>query len=317
MTRRGWHGGVEARNILVIKLGALGDIVQGEGALHDIREHHAGARITILTSPRYEALFRRCPWVDDILFDPRGPRHRVDLLLTLRRQLREAGFDLVYDLQNNRRTGMYYYWLSVPWAGRIAGAPFPKGPFRSAVEHLAAQLAAAGVPSRHVLRPDVSWMADDIAPILAARGVRPGFVLLFPGSSARHPQKRWPHYAQLAQKLVANGARLVTAPGPDEMDLCLSLPAVALLDGSKPLSIFQVVGLVQKAAFVIGNDTGPTHIAAHAGAKGLALFGPHASAARSFIDQRFSVLEVADLPGLSVEAVYSAYWHARVMQPAT
>ena len=83
----------EVRRILVIKLSALGDIVQAEGAMHDIRRHHPEAEITVMTTPPYRLLLERCPWVDRIFIDPRASRFRLDCMLTLRRRLRQQGFD--------------------------------------------------------------------------------------------------------------------------------------------------------------------------------------------------------------------------------
>ena len=304
---RGLPDPASARRILVIKLGALGDIIQAEGALHDVRVHHPDAHITVLTNPRYKPIFERCPWVDAVMTDPRGSRLRIDLLLKLRRDMRSGGFDAVYDLQGNRRTGLYYYWLSVPWVGSVAGKPFPQKPCDAAVDTLYELLRSAGLEARHTRRPDLGWLADDVDQILAAAGARTGFVLLIPGCSARHPEKRWPHYAQLAARLIAEGTQVVMAPGPDEIDLCKTIPGIALFDGGKPLSVFQLVGLSRRAGFVIGNDTGPSHIAAHTGAKGLALFGSGVHASATYIDRRFAVIEVADLGQLTVDRVYEAY----------
>lgn len=312
---RGLPDPATVRRVLVIKLGALGDIIQAEGALHDVRAHHPNAHITVLTNPRYKAIFERCPWVDAVMTDPRGSRLRVDLLLNLRREMRRGGFDSVYDLQGNRRTGMYYYWLSVPWVGTVAGEPFPQQPCDAAVDTLYELLRAGGLEARHTRRPDLGWLADDVDPLLAAAGVSPGFVLLIPGCSARHPEKRWPHYGKLAERLIAEGGQVVMAPGPDEIDLCKTIPGIALFDGGKPLSVFQLVGLSRRAGFVIGNDTGPSHIAAHTGAKGLALFGSGVHASATYIDRRFAVIEVPNLPGLTVEEVYAAYQAERARPP--
>lgn len=315
MFERGLPDPATARKLLVIKLGALGDIIQAEGALHDVRVHHPNAHITVLTNPRYKAIFARCPWIDAVMTDPRGPRLRVDLLWKLRREMRSAGFDAVYDLQGNRRTGMYYYWLSVPWVGTVAGGPFPQEPCDAAVDTLYELLRAGGLEARHTRRPDLGWLADDVDPLLAAAGVSPGFVLLIPGCSARHPEKRWPHYAALAQRLIADGTQVVMAPGPDEIDLCKTIPGIALFDGGKPLSVFQLVGLSRRAGFVIGNDTGPSHIAAHTGARGLALFGSGVHASATYIDRRFAVIEVPDLAALTVDQVYATYQAERARPP--
>jgi ADP-heptose:LPS heptosyltransferase len=300
---------VRARAILVIKLGSLGDVVQSEGALRDIREHHQGARITILTGSRYRALMERCPWIDDVMVDPRAPRLQINRLWQLRRQLKERAFDMVYDLQNNRRTSLYYRWMRVPWSGRAAGYRHPiekhPGSKTSALEVIAGQLRAAGLQLRHTTTPDISWMGADVSALLTAAGLSPGFILLVPGSSARHPQKRWPHYAALAERLIAAGHRVATAPGPDELSLCRTIPGDMLLDNGQPLDIFQLVGLSRQAAYVIGNDTGPTHVAAYAGTSGLAIFGPHTHAAATHIDRRLKIISAQNLQQLSADEVYA------------
>lgn len=306
---------VGAHNILVIKLGSLGDIVQSEGALRDIREHHPGANITILTGSRYKDLMERCPWVDDVMIDPRAPRFHIRLLWHLRKQLKERAFDKVYDLQNNRRTSLYHRWMRVPWSGRAAGYQHPvdknPGSMTSALEVIAGQLRAAGLRLRYTTAPDITWMADDIGGLLIRAGLAPGFILLIPGSSARHPQKRWPYYAALAERLIAAGRRVVTAPGPDDLALCRTIPGDMLLDNGRPLNVFQLVALCRQAACVIGNDTGPTHIAAYAGSNGIAIFGPHTHAAATHIDRRLKIIASENLAKLTVEEVYSAYCASR------
>src|SRR5689334_5948713 len=177
-------------DILIIKLGALGDVFQAEGALRDIRAHHPDARITVLTAPPYRALLERCPWVDRVWIDPRAPRWRADRMLALRRQLRGGHFDMVYDLQNAGRTAFYYRWFlyGTPWSGTAPGCSHPhrvENPktIRS-LDRLAGQLRDAGVPVRHTPAPDLSWAADDVSDLLADAGVVAPYIVLLPGSSA-------------------------------------------------------------------------------------------------------------------------------------
>ena len=299
-----------AREVLVIKLGAFGDVVLAEGALHDIRLHHPKATITALTTPEYTAVFRRCPHVDVVELDRRKPRWHLPYLLELRRRLRASNYDLVYDLQNSSRTAMYFRWMRQPifWSGTAPGCSLPcrMDRFKTVpvLDRLAGQLADAGVATPHCRQPDLRWMADDVSGILEAHGVSDGFVFLIPGASARHPQKRWPHYARLAELLIEQGHQVVTAPGPAEMDLCRSLPAVALTERGDCLDLFQIAGLATRAGFVVGNDTGPTHLAAHCGVRGLALYGPHASARLTCMDRRLEVMEAPDLSRLDAGRVF-------------
>ncbi len=98
---------------------------------------------------------------------------------------------------------------------------------------------------------------------------------------------------------------MVTAPGPDEMELCAKIPGKTLT-GDTFLNWFDLAGVLQGAALVVGNDTGPTHIAAHLDRPGLALFGPHASAHSTGMEGRvLKVIECDDLVQLSVEEVFN------------
>lgn len=298
--------------ILIIKHGALGDIIQSEGALRDIREHHPDAEINVLTEPAYAKIMERCPWVDQVIKDPRAPRWRLDKMWTLRRLLFSLNVDRVYDLQNSSRTADYFRWFfnNTEWSGTAPGcshphkAPNPKN--IHSLNRLRGQLEDAGLTCAHTLNPDVSWMAGDMSSLLLEENVAPDFILLIPGSSAAHPQKRWPYYAELSNRLIDAGYPTVTVPGPDELDLCASIPGTTLTGGSF-LGWFELAGVIAKAKFVVGNDTGPSHIAAHMGKPGLALFGAHTSVEKTGIKREaFDAIEVADLTDLSVDAVFEA-----------
>ena len=294
--------------VLIIRLGAFGDVLQSEGAIHDIRLNHPKDEITVLTTKPYRGIFERCPWIDRIMIDPRSPRHHILALLRLRRELQNEKFDVIYDLQNSRRTLLYRNWLDTTWSQKdeafnLAEAA-RQGRELAILERIKVQLVQAGLSIRHTLRPDVGWMADDASELMQRFDLKPGFILLLAGSSARHPQKRWPHYGDLARLLMETGKAVITAPGPDELELCQALPCPALLDHGKPISFNLLAGLIQQAGMTIGNDTGPTHMAAYLGAKGIALFGSHTSARATGLDQFLDIIEVSDLASLKPGEVF-------------
>ena len=297
------------KKILIIRLGAFGDALQSAGAMKDIRLQFPDAEISILTTKPYQRIFQRCPHIDRILIDPRAPRYNIFSMIKLRRNLINEGFDLIIDLQNSRRTLMYRSWLGGEWSqkdenynqnlSKKLGRPL------SVLERAVIQLEKVGVATKYTLEPDVSWLADDASRLLEDAGINPGFILLMPGSSARHPQKRWPHYFELALKLMKSGYSVVTAPGPDEIELCQSMPCPAIYSEGHPLSFNLLAGLIQRSAFVIGNDSGPTHLAAYLGAKGLALYGSHAGAQQIGLNAFLDIIEVENLAHLNVEEVYN------------
>ena len=77
------------------------------------------------------------------------------------------------------------------------------------------------------------------------------------------------------------------------------------MDGERILDISQLSSLIKDSSFVVGNDTGPAHIAAHLGAKGLTLFGKHTTAFKVSIErENFKPIQVNDLSKLSAEKVF-------------
>ena len=98
-------------NILIIKHGSLGDIVQISGVLKDIRENHSEDKIFILTTSPYIELLSVCPYLDGTLLDRRLPRWNILYLLKLKKLLKKFNFSQVYDLQNSSRTSFYRKYL--------------------------------------------------------------------------------------------------------------------------------------------------------------------------------------------------------------
>jgi len=301
------------KRILIIKLSAFGDVVQAEGAVHDIRNHHRDAEIILMTTPPFREVMERCPWVDSVFIDRRESRWRLDKMAGLRDRLRKLGVSQVYDLQQVGRTAFYHRWFlrDVPWP--VGGGDRKPRTSRlradtGAMDRFAGQLAGAGIPVLHTLQPDLGWMVEDSTPLLQAKNIDAPYVVLIPGSSAGHDDaKRWPHYDALAAWIRSRGKEVVTVPGPDELALCRSLTHATMLTDGKPfLTLFKLAGVLQQAEFIVGNDTGPTHLAAHLGRPGLALFSSrHYPPDRTGIQhsKRFSWLEAESLQDLSLEQV--------------
>ncbi|MFN8882744.1 MAG: glycosyltransferase family 9 protein [Alphaproteobacteria bacterium] len=258
--------------ILVIKLGALGDFAQAFGPFTAIRAHHPGAEITLLTTPPFAPLARQAPWFDQI-WDNGRPRG-LSALWALARQLRAARFDRVYDLQTSDRSSRYR-WLvgrSVEWSGIAAGASHPhanpRRDFMHTVERQREQLEMVGIS--HFPAPELAWLDADITRFALSER----FALLIPGASPGRPAKRWPveNFAALAAALDIPA---VILGGPTEAGLgaAITQTAPGARDLTGKTSFADIAALARRAAFCIGNDTGPTHLAAVAGCPTLALFG--------------------------------------------
>jgi len=288
----------QVRNILVIKHGALGDLMQSIGMLMDIRKHYMSSTITLLTTPPYVQLMQRFPYVDHVIADNRAPIWRIDQQIKLKKKLQRQEIDLVIDLQNSDRSRMYqqFWFLKTEWIGRTIDEKEPV----SGLSGLIALLKQAGIAVSDVYQPDMSWMVGAVRKLLKKQGIKKPFIALIPGSSSQHLEKRWPHYPALANTLMSLGYEVVSILGPDETNLRGQLPGHIVQN----LGWFELAGVLNAATFVIGNDTGPSHIASYLNKQGLAIFGPTTSATRAEIGRRnFQTIEVPDLDALTIEQV--------------
>ena len=96
-----------ASRILVIKHGALGDIIQGIDAYAKLRAGHPGAYIAVLTTPPFAGLFAAMPWFDDVITDHRAVVVNLLQMMRMRRIMRQS-WDMVIDLQCSGRTARYH-----------------------------------------------------------------------------------------------------------------------------------------------------------------------------------------------------------------
>ena len=101
-----------------------------------------------------------------------------------------------------------------------------------------------------------------------------------------------------------NDIQILIAPGPNEITLAKDINANIILDNDKALNISQLSSLIKDSFFVISNDTGPAHMAAHLNVKGLVLFGSHTTAQKVSIErENFKAIQVSDLNKLSSDKV--------------
>ena len=303
-------------NILIIKHGSLGDIAQASGAIQDIFENHKNDKIYLLTTKPYVDLFKKNPFIHEVILDKRLPRYNLIYLYFLMRELKKHNFSKVFDLQNSSRTNFYKNILfpkadKIVWSSSITTLPLDKNKEefdkRAVLERFDYQLQESSLKTSNTLKPDFSWASTDISEIKNFYKLDK-YILLFPFCSPHLTIKKWPYYNDLIQKIFnkyGDSYKIVTAPGPSEIKDAKNINAIALLDNGRALDISQLTSLIKGSSFVIANDTGPAHITAHTGTKGLTLFGKHTTAYKVSIErENFKAIEVSDLNNLSAEKVF-------------
>ena len=303
-------------NILIIKHGSLGDITQACGAIQDISEHHKNDQVYLLTTKPYFDLFKKNKYLRDVILDKRLSRYNLIYLYSLMKTIKKYKFTKVYDLQNSKRTSFYKRILfpnsnSNIWSSSETTLPsdsskdeFDKKPVLDRFNH---QLKVSGIITKHTMSPDFSWSCSDISKIKNEYKLEK-YIILFPFASTHLTSKRWPYYndlINLIQEKYKNEYRIIVAPGPNEINEAKKINAISILDNGRALDISQLSTLIQLSSFVIANDTGPAHMAAHLKVKGLTLFGSHASAFLQSIErENFKAIQVSDLNKLSAEKVF-------------
>ena len=301
-----------ARDILVIKLGALGDIILAMEAFQAIRRHHPNDSITLLTRRQFVSLTGKMPWFNAIWPDPAPKLWQVPKWLAFRRQLRAAKFSRIYDLQCNDRAGFYFKLLGPDrpeWCGVAQGCSHPRPDFGGenlpVTERLLRMIEAAGVPRTGAA--DLAWLDGDVSNYkLPAR-----YVLLVPGCAPQHPYKRWParHFAGLVDKLAALGVASVAIGTAVDNDAITEIQALApsLVNLAGHTDLGQVAALARRAVAVVGNDTGPVHVTAMVGAPTLVLMSRVTDPVRMLpLGPAVSWLKRDALADLTSEEVFSS-----------
>jgi len=299
-------------NILIIKHGSLGDIAQISGVLRDIREAHKDEKIFILTTIHYVELLSRCPLLDGVLIDKRLPRWNLFYLFKLKKMLNKFDFTHVYDLQNSSRTSFYRKYLLRFKNWSSSETTLQKGKKKedfdneSVLERFKVQLNISNINTKYTLKPDFSWSYVKVDKIVN-KYFGKKFILIFPFCSPQLPHKKWLYFNDLIKIIKSNHPNLeiAVAPGPNEIEETKKINSIAILNNGLPLNIMELAGLIIKSSFIIANDTGPAHMAAHLGQKGIVLFGPHTTAKKVSIEtDNFRAMSVDNLSELSAEKVY-------------
>jgi ADP-heptose:LPS heptosyltransferase len=299
------------RRILVIKLGALGDFVHAMHAFAAIRAHHADDSVTLLTTAPYAAMARAAPWFDAVEVDPRAPWWKFAANRRIVRDIKS--FDLVYDLQTSHRSNRYFKLSEHPaWSGNAPGCRYPhrnpKRDFMHTIERQRDQLADAGVTETPI--PERTWLIE-----AGHRHFVPSrYALLMPGGAGVGDAKRWPagSYAMAALQIAGLGLTPVVIGGPAEADLgrLITVVCATAIDLTGKTSFADIAALGAGAALVLGNDTGPVHLAASVGAPTVQLLSSatvlEQAAARGPRGEWVPTLQAWRLPDVTVSDVMKA-----------
>jgi heptosyltransferase-2 len=258
--------------VLVVRFGALGDVVLTTPLLRAIRGASLDVAITVVTRSEWAPVLRHHPSVDTVESFDRGERVRE-----LARRLRPVAWDHRIDLHGSLRSRMLRMLVGGRWGtwrkprlrrARQTWAGVTHPPLPPVAEQYFAAAAALGV-SPDGRGPDVvPAPADEAA---AAALAPPGrFVALAPG--AAHATKRWPgpHWTRLAERLARRGVTTVVV-GTAADGARVTAPSATDRCG---IGLGPTAALLRRAAVVVANDSGLMHLATAVDTPVVALFGP-------------------------------------------
>jgi len=294
----------DVKNILVIKLRNIGDVLLIVPAVRALKETFSGARICVLVNPGTEAMLTGNPLVDKVIVlnrdkDKKGLTGKVRGGIGFMKTLRAEGFDMTVDLTGGDRaaftavaTGARYRLGPDPCGKGFKGkrylythkAPPPPVMTHTVLRNLAI-LQPFGIDTAN-LTVDFFTTKEDEAEVsgilkkegLAGKGATP-FVHV-------HPVSRWlfkcPQaelIASLLDEIIEKDMAVVITSGPEAREIALVKEIIKQMrekavDLSGQLSLKGLGVLSKKAAFFFGVDSAPMHIASAVDAPTLALFGP-------------------------------------------
>jgi lipopolysaccharide heptosyltransferase I len=279
------------RAFLIVRLGALGDIVHALPLAAALRAAWPGARIDWLVDVKHRAILDHVDGLSAIVpVDTRRVRGPSGLVSVVR-TLRAARYDVAVDAQGLLKSSALAY---LSGAGRVIGLArehlreplaawaydakvAPAGPH--VVDNALALAEAAGAPAGppvFALRPPASDIVERVRGVLGLPTGQP-FALINPG--AAWPNKRWPpeRFGAVARHLrTRHGWPSIVAWGPGEEDLARGVVAAA--EGAAALaprtSLGELLAIVGAAGLVVSGDTGPLHVAAALGTPIVGIYGP-------------------------------------------
>lgn len=268
-----------SEKILIIKHGALGDIIQGIDGFAAIREGHPDAQISLLTTAPFERLAKAMPFFDDVLIDPRAKFWDIPALFKIR-SIMKAGWTRVYDFQSSKRTKRYFKNLvpdGIEFVGVHEGVSHPI-PDMTGINNRDRMVKTAEIGGCKEINAPTDWLNAD-RPDALPDGQ---YAVLIPGCSPAKPQKKWHGngFAEVADHLaekgivpVLAGTNLDRQAGDDV--LAHAHHADKIIDMIGKTSLMGLAGMLRHADVVIGNDTGPVFLAARLDAPTLMVMSRH------------------------------------------
>jgi ADP-heptose:LPS heptosyltransferase len=265
--------------ILIIKLGALGDVIISTSIINQIKKHHKDDEVLLLTSTNFKSLLSNFKNLKVFSFKRTGLSSAFNTVRWIRRQR----FDRIYDLQSNDRTTIYCALSGCPFrAGNHPRYPYNVHPQSRYIgechsfDRLNLILESANIKKAKPLPflPVPEKIVEEVSVWLTKHNLsEKTFVLLHAGSSSIHLHKRWPYFSDLASE-IEKYLKVIWVGGDDDKELNDKLSKSTGINATNAFSILGLVELGKRAKFAVTNDSAPMHILSCSQIPVFGLFGP-------------------------------------------
>lgn len=288
---------MEYKNILIIKMSSLGDVIHALPFSAALRSLYPKAKISWMVHPQFSGFLPDPPTIDEVLyfdkvaFNKMSIPGKISFLREFRKELHAKDFDLVIDLQGLFKSAIVAWLTGCP--NRIGYCEMREGSglvskaicgshsddhvierYLDVSRHLGADIGTIEFPL-----PNLDKEIVTIKEKLTASGMKAEkYVVFVPG--ARWETKEWPpkHYAELADKITEDDTYVVLAGGPDEKEKAALIEAAAetdkIIDLTGKTSLRELAALIKGCEVYISGDTGPLHFAAALKKPLIAMYGP-------------------------------------------
>ena len=269
--------------LLIIKPSSLGDIVHGLQVAASLKAQRPELRISWVVRNIFAPIVRACEAVDQTYVFRRDEGMKG--FFALMREVRQTKFDYAFDFQGLLRTGLM---MSRTHADKKVGrsdaregawifykqlAPLPPGGRNAHALEVLLQFCPI-LEARPELHGSLRFRTSEnlnLSFVDGRGGTKP--TVMFPDS--RRPEKRWTGFKELTEMLIRDGTgRKVVWAGNNYMPDKDAFPPAQFLNLTGNTSLVSLPALIQRADWVISNDSGPMHLSAALGVRTLGIFGP-------------------------------------------
>ncbi len=297
-----------SKNILIVRLSAMGDIVHVIPSVKNLRNEFPSAHIAWLVDDRFKDLVENIPEIDEVIIFPRGQwqnylkspqKYFFRMILEIRsflKNLRNKKYDIALDFHGNFKSGLLAYLSNARKRigfsrGYCKEFNFiftnlrvtPRQKRMHRIDKYLNLLHGLGINAQYQKPifsiPDADRLyIDDF--LYQNHLYQKPLTVIHPGTSLFGRYKRWPpkNYARLADRLIQElNCQVVFTWGTLEYSIVkeiISFMSCRATIACKTSSVKQLIALLYHAYLFIGGDTGPTHIASSIGIPTVAIFGP-------------------------------------------